>query len=169
MESEIRRMLGRVSRAGCLWGVAGAFAGITTFLLIMLLGPILQVGAVAEAPEPILTVVARPSPTLTPSPPPSPAAVPTGTATPALPAGAGDISLGELVEVIGTSGEGLRLRSSPGLDSEVSFLGFENEVFEVRDGPVDRDGFVWWFLANPYDTSKQGWAVSIYLRSLEGN
>jgi hypothetical protein len=71
-----------------------------------------------------------------------------------------------LVEVFGTSGDGLRLRSSPGLEGRVLVLGVDSEVFQVEEGPVLADGFEWWYLVNPYDTAKQGWAASTYLRLL---
>ncbi|MEJ2608335.1 MAG: hypothetical protein P8Z41_16945 [Anaerolineales bacterium] len=45
--------------------------------------------------------------------------------------------------------------------------GYENDVFQVEGGPEDRDGYVWWFLVNPYDSSISGWAVENYLRRME--
>jgi hypothetical protein len=42
-------------------------------------------------------------------------------------------------------------------------LGVEAEVFQVRDGPRDVDGYVWWFLVAPTDETRGGWAVSNYL------
>jgi hypothetical protein len=68
------------------------------------------------------------------------------------------------VTVTGTSGDGLRLREMAGLGAAIQFIALENEVFEVIDGPVDSDGYVWWRLVNPYNTSKTGWGVSNYLR-----
>jgi hypothetical protein len=79
----------------------------------------------------------------------------------------GDIHLGDLVEVVGTGAGGLRLRASAGLGGEVRFLAVDNEVLRVDDGPIHLDGYIWWFLVNPYSTDKQGWGVSDYLRPLE--
>jgi len=33
----------------------------------------------------------------------------------------------------------------------------------VVDGPEQADGFIWWYLEAPYDTSRSGWAASQYL------
>jgi hypothetical protein len=57
----------------------------------------------------------------------------------------------------------LRLRSEPGLNGVVRFLGLESEVFQVKDGPRQVDDYTWWFLVAPYDASIQGWAVGNFL------
>jgi hypothetical protein len=77
-----------------------------------------------------------------------------------------DFSIGDLVEVNNTGGEGLRLRNEPNLSSLVEVVGLDNEVFEVKGGPTESDGYIWWFLVNPYDNAKQGWAVGEYLWKL---
>jgi hypothetical protein len=71
------------------------------------------------------------------------------------------------VAVFGTGGDGLRIRNQPGLSMMISFVALENEVFEITGGPIDIDGYRWWFLVNPYDESKSGWAASNFLRSVE--
>lgn len=73
------------------------------------------------------------------------------------------ISVGSYVQIAGTEGKGLRLRAAPGLSSPLLFVGMEAEVFEVRDGPVDSDGYRWWYLVAPYDQTRSGWAASDYL------
>lgn len=75
--------------------------------------------------------------------------------------------VGQLVEVFGTGGDSLRLRTQPGLSSTIGFLIVEHEVFEVRGGPEEEDGYTWWYLVNPYDPTKSGWAVANYLRAIE--
>lgn len=72
--------------------------------------------------------------------------------------------LGEFVQITGTSGEGLRLRSEPGRSFSVNFIGMDAEVFEVIDGPVEADGFIWWYLEAPYDKTRNGWSVDEYLQ-----
>jgi hypothetical protein len=72
-----------------------------------------------------------------------------------------------LVEVSGTEGDGLRLRDNPSLGAKIAFLGLENEVFEVRGGPRQNDGYEWWYLSNPYNSEKEGWAVANYLREAD--
>jgi hypothetical protein len=71
------------------------------------------------------------------------------------------------VQISGTGGDGLRLRVEPGLKSEVRILGAEDEVFEVKDGPREADGFTWWYLVGPYDQTRRGWAVSNYLQVVQ--
>jgi len=71
--------------------------------------------------------------------------------------------MGSFVQIMGTEGVGLNIRSAPGLNSEVQFLGYDAEVFEVRDGPVEADGLTWWYLVTPVDASRAGWAAASYL------
>jgi hypothetical protein len=101
----------------------------------------------ATVPAPTMTVPPQLTPTslVPPSPPP------------------GVIAVGAYVQISGTGGDGLRLRTEPGLDNEVRILGSESEVFQVEDGPKDIDGYTWWYLVGPYDSSRRGWAVSNYL------
>lgn len=75
----------------------------------------------------------------------------------------GNIVLEAYVQINGTGGDGLNLRNAPGIGSQVQYLGFESEVFEVRDGPREVDGLTWWYLVGFYDASRNGWAVSNYL------
>lgn len=84
-----------------------------------------------------------------------------------IPPPAGDIDTGAYVQVTGTGGDGLRIRSQPGLAGEVKFLGLEAEVFLVQDGPQQVDGYTWWFLVAPYDETVQGWAVANYLQTVQ--
>jgi hypothetical protein len=78
----------------------------------------------------------------------------------------GEVAVGAAVQVIGTGGDGLRLRSEPGLQAEVKYLGLEGEIFTVDDGPVLADSYTWWFLIAPYDETVRGWAVSNYLKAV---
>lgn len=79
----------------------------------------------------------------------------------------GEIAASAYVQVSGTGGDGLRMRSEPGLNSEVKFLGLESEVFQVLDGPELVDGYTWWLLVAPYDENVRGWAVSNYLKVVQ--
>ncbi len=88
--------------------------------------------------------------------------------TPTLPEGVppdpgGVIQVGISVRITGTGGDGLRLRREPGKNGTPIFLGAENEVFAVKSGPESVDGFTWWYLEAPYDTTRAGWAVSNYM------
>lgn len=72
--------------------------------------------------------------------------------------------IGGIVVVAGTGGDGLRLRFSPGLESNVRMLSSEGELFEIVDGPQEKDGYTWWYLENPQDRTQRGWAVADFLQ-----
>lgn len=141
------------------WVILGAlaFAGLLLLITALSIGftSPLQPADVGFAPA-NLTVI--PASTATSSAPPTatidpfaPTPVPTG------------IAIGNYVQITGTDGEGLRIRSEPGLDGNPDFLGFDSEVFIVRDGPVALDGYVWWYLVAPYDETRAGWAAADFL------
>ncbi len=79
-----------------------------------------------------------------------------------------EIVIDIFVQISGTDGAGLRLRSGPGLENPPEFLGMDDAVFKVRDGPIESDGFTWWFLVAPYDENRNGWAASDYLEVVLG-
>lgn len=83
-----------------------------------------------------------------------------------IPAGNFKFQIGDFAQITGTSGDGLRLRSGPSRSDSVNFIGLDSEVFEVVDGPVEADGFIWWYLEAPYDKSRNGWSVDEYLQSV---
>jgi len=141
------------------WVILGALilAGLLTLITVISIGwtntP--QSPDVGFAPAD-LTVI--PAPTITPNvtatvtPDPfAPSPTPTG------------IAVGTYAQITGTNGEGLRIRSEPGLTGEPVFLGFDTEVFLVQDGPREADGYIWWYLVAPYDENRAGWAASDYL------
>ena len=139
--------------------------GASAWMVLAILGLFLRPTAQPFGePTPFLTLISPPSPT-----PPITETVPSPLETPSatlLPGSGEGVVVGELVEVFGTSGDGLRLREAPDLEARILALGVDSEVFQVEDGPLDSDGFEWWYLVNPYDTAKQGWAVGTYLRPL---
>jgi hypothetical protein len=96
-------------------------------------------------------------PTLTPTVPPTPTS---GLPPSPLP---GTMGVGVYVQVYGTQGEGLNIRSEPSLAATVNFLGFDSEVFEITDGPREADGYTWWYLVTPVDDTRNGWAASNFL------
>ncbi len=106
-----------------------------------------------------LTVI--PASTSTPIATPSPTPNPFQVGTPTIPAD--QIAVGAYVQISGTEGEGLRLRSGPGLSTTLLFLGEDSEVFQVRDGPKEADGYIWWYIVAPYDESRAGWAAANFL------
>jgi len=109
-----------------------------------------------------LTVIPAPTstPDVTPTNTPDPLIFGTPTLAPDV------IGVGGYVQITGTEGEGLRLRSDPGLNGTPVFLGYDEEVFEVRDGPQEADGYTWWYLVAPYDETRSGWAASDFLGAI---
>jgi hypothetical protein len=103
-----------------------------------------------------LTVI--PAPTGTSGAPPTPTTDPF--ASPTSPSG---IAIGNYVQITGTEGQGLRIRSEPGLDGSFQFLAYDSEVFIVQDGPREVDGYTWWYLVAPYDETRVGWAAADFL------
>ena len=132
-------------------------AGVLTFFTAISIGltSARQNQEVGFAPAD-LTVIAAPTSTS--------GAPPTATIDPFAPTPAPTgIALGNYVQISGTEGEGLRIRAEPGLNGESQFLGYDSEVFLVKDGPRQVDGFVWWYLVAPYDETRVGWAASDFL------
>jgi hypothetical protein len=136
---------------------------ISTLLLLWLTRPS---QGVESPPTAAITIIPRPTDT-----PIIPTATitqtPTQSATDLPLPPPGDISIGAYVEITGTGGDGLRLRTGPGLEQDVRLLGIENEVFLVEDGPESVDGYSWWFVRGLFDESRRGWAVSNYLRVVQ--
>lgn len=114
----------------------------------------------AQLNQTVLTVIVAPSPTVSPT-------VPLFTSTPTA-VSIGGVTIGSYVQITGTQGEGLRLRAGPGTDNAMRFVGMDDEVFRVKDGPKSADGFSWWYLEAPYDPSRSGWAASKYFKVVSG-
>jgi len=145
-------ILGSLFIAGCLVAITLLFSGWTT-------PP--QQAEFGFAPAD-LTVIPAPSatPNVTPTFTPDPLLAGTPTVAPDA------IGIGGYVQISGTEGEGLRLRAAPGLNGEPVFLGYDEEVFQVRDGPQEADGYTWWYLVAPYDENRAGWAASEFLAAI---
>jgi len=141
------------------WVILGALllAGFLLLVTVVSIGLTTppQAADVGFAPAD-LTII--PAPTGTSSAPPTPTIDPFApTITPT------GIAFGNYVQITGTNGEGLRIRSEPGLNGEPVFLGFDSEVFIIQDGPREADGYVWWYLVAPYDNTRAGWAAADFL------
>lgn len=139
-----------------------AFA-VTAVLFVLLIAWINWSAPPAPDPGGIIAVVTMvPMPTATPLA----AGVPTfdpyaSTPTPTLMPG--QISIGAYVQISGTQGEGLRIRSQPGLEGKQLFLGFDTEAYVVMDGPTELDGYTWYKVAAINDETRVGWAASNFL------
>jgi hypothetical protein len=141
-----------------IFGAIG-FAGgliIVTLIFIGWTSPRLS-PSVGFAPAD-LTII--PAPTHTPNVTPVPTINPS-LVTPTL--APNTIGIGAYVQISGTEGEGLRIRSAPGLSGDTVFFGGESEVFVVRKGSEVADGYTWWYLVAPYDEARAGWAAADFL------
>lgn len=150
------------------WVILGAFgfAGVLFGMTLLLLWITRPAAAKTVSTTPIVMVIAAPTATkLAPTAPPTQVSTPTSGLPPAPPAG--EIAIGSYVQIKGTGGDGLRVRSDPGLNGKTVFVAIEDEVFVVKDGPQLADGYTWWFLVAPYDNKYQGWAVANYLLAIE--
>lgn len=148
--------------SGCFWAGIGGLAGVFLLGLLLVLS-VLNRGAVPPE-NPSITIIPRSTDTPLPFAP---------TAQSTDESEVTEVPFedvlyveGDLVEVTGTGGEGLRLRNSPSLAGVINVLALENEVFEIKGGPTEADGYTWWFLVNPYDNQSQGWSVTNYLRRI---
>jgi hypothetical protein len=146
----------KVILGGIIFAV-GVFAIFVVILWSAKANDITQTPATA-----ILNVIKAPTATAI-----APIKTPTTMSTPdssqQAPPPSSNIALGNYVQVNGTGGEGLRLHKSAGVASEVQYVAIDTEVFSVKDGPIEADGYVWWLLQDPYTESAAGWGVSNYL------
>lgn len=141
-----------------LWTILGAltFAACLLLITILSIGWLRphQAGDVGFVPAD-LTQIAPPTETIIPPVTPTLS----GTITPP----PGQIAIGVYVQITGTGGDGLRIRSAPGLSSDTVFSGEESETFRVKDGPQQADGYSWWYIVAPYDNTRAGWAAADFL------
>ena len=140
------------------WVIIGAIL----IASILLLATFLASGSLFSPSQPefygegILTVI--PIPTFTAT------ALPTAPViTPTIETQVG-IQIGSYVKITGTEGDGLRMRDDPSLNGKIIYLGIEDEIFLVKDGPKDQDGYLWWYLEAPLNETKNGWAVANFLQ-----
>jgi hypothetical protein len=139
--------------------LSGLLLGILLFASVLLLLWFTRPETKASTPAAVvLNVTAAPTAT---SALPTASPVPIATSAPDT---TGALAAGLYAQVSGTGGDGLRLRSTPGLNGEIKLLGSEGEIYRIDDGPQEVDGYTWWFLVDPDDETRQGWAVSDFLQ-----
>ena len=147
----IRVILGAIFFAVCVFGILLAVlwsSKVKAITPISATAILSVIQAPTETPPAPLTTV---TPTLEP------------TTSPGEPLPHGEIVLGDYVQVVGTEGDGLRLHTSAGVSTDVRYVATESQVFLVKEGPVDTDGYIWWLLQDPYTENAWGWGVSNYL------
>jgi hypothetical protein len=143
-----------------IWVLLGAL-GLAGTLILLVAALIYFIPAAPSSSQSAAQLTVIPAPTLTPSPAATSSAVSGPQATSQAVDG---IAVGMFVQITGTGGDGLRLRAGPGKGNEPRFLGYESEVFRVKDGPKFADDLTWWFLEAPYDPSRSGWAAAQFLK-----
>jgi hypothetical protein len=153
----------RNERSGWAWAAAGGAAGAGLLAGLVIVTAVARGAGERHLAAPVVTVVPRPTETVAVVVPPS--LTPADTPLPPAPANPGSIRVGGLVEVVGTEGDGLRLRQDPSTTGTILTLAGESEVFTVQDGPRDADGRTWFYLVSPSDAARAGWAVADYLRA----
>lgn len=144
-----------------LWMLAGSLLVALLLLagLFLILGPVNRSAPREFTGEVVITVIPRPTPTSQPT-----ATEPVLTPSPASNEA---VETGSYVQIRGTGGEGLRLREQPSLSASTNYVGLEDEVFLVLEGPRNQDGYLWWLLEAPADPARNGWAVSNYLLKVQ--
>jgi len=120
---------------------------------------------------------AGPTPTFviwTPSPAPTRLASPTPAATEpatgedgALPTISPGVAVGKRVQVAGTGGSGLNLRSGPGPSAGRMDVALDGEIFVVVAGPEIAADAEWWQIEDPDDPARRWWAAANYLEPVE--
>jgi hypothetical protein len=73
------------------------------------------------------------------------------------------VAVGDYVQVTGTGGYGLSLRSGPGENYTRMDVAMEGEVFIVVDGPAVGGGSEWWKIRDHEDEAREWWAVASFL------
>lgn len=71
------------------------------------------------------------------------------------------------VQVTGTQGLSLRIRSAPGANAETVKLAPDGTRLLIIGEGQQADGALWWRVRDPSD-GKEGWAVSTYLAPVPG-
>jgi hypothetical protein len=139
-------------------------AGLTPTFVVITATPTPGVPEPVEPtvqPVPDTEIVETPTPVPTSDEPPPPSE---------------DIVIGGQVTIFGTEGDGLAIRQGPGLDYAMvqkadgtHIIGRDGEVFTVEDGPRENDGHIWWYLTDPNDPDRFGWAAQEYMLKVPGS
>lgn len=143
---------------------------MTVVVLLVVYGLVVRLVFPATPSQPMPTPILKVIYAATPTSFLNPGGTPIPSATPTLDPGKyGGIGINQYVQITGTGGDGLRLRAGPGTDQSPLFLGLDAEVFQVRDGPKEVGGLIWWFLVSPSDENRKGWAAASYLVLVPSN
>lgn len=73
------------------------------------------------------------------------------------------VQVGSQIIISGTEDAGLAVRQGPGVDFTYFFVAEEGAQFMVEAGPREADGYTWWYVTDPADSDRAGWAVEDYM------
>ncbi len=73
------------------------------------------------------------------------------------------IQVGDQIVINGTEGAGLAVRQGPGLEYTYFFVANDGEAYTVEDGPRVMDDYIWWYIVDPEDEDRSGWAVEDFM------
>jgi hypothetical protein len=111
-------------------------------------------------PTPVIWTPTPAPATTVPTLPPTETAEPTPTSSP-------DIAIGRYVQVTGTEGYGVSLRSGPGENYTRMDVALEGEVFIVVEGPTVTGGSAWWKIRDEDNPEREWWAVANFMQPIE--
>ncbi|CAN5526847.1 hypothetical protein BH20CHL1_BH20CHL1_07200 [soil metagenome] len=77
----------------------------------------------------------------------------------------GEIAVGSTVEVIGTGGTGVNVRSQASTDGEIIATFIDGTILEVTGDSVPAEDFIWWPVIS--EEGIQGYVVQEYLEAVE--
>jgi signal peptidase I len=77
-----------------------------------------------------------------------------------------DSLVGNLVSVSNTQGDGLQIREGAGVSYVPRLVADEGDSFRVEAGPRESDDYTWWYVVDPNDPQRYGWAAQDYLSRL---
>jgi hypothetical protein len=116
-----------------------------------------QIASAGPTPPPVIW---------TPTTAPSPTPPPTETAE-LIPTTSPNVAIGRYVQVAGTGGYGLNLRSGPSENYARMDVALEGEVFIITDGPTVSGGSQWWRLRDPENEEREWWAIADFLEPVD--
>ena len=75
----------------------------------------------------------------------------------------GVLSRSDTIRIGNTGGDGLLIRSNPGIDASPLYWGADGETYVIVDGPEISGNSIWWQIKSVANDEKVGWANHEYL------
>jgi hypothetical protein len=77
------------------------------------------------------------------------------------------IGIGVRIVVSGTGNVGLSIRAEAGVNAERVSVAREGERLLVVGGPREADDYMWWFVRDELDPTREGWAAETFMVPVE--